>query len=204
MTIIYLIRHSKPDKSAFVHENKLIELSEEGKIKAQEFFKKQEFKNIEKVYTSDYVRALQTGKLLNKPLVIDKRLGERIPGIPDYGMSPNEYFYKQIKDHDFKFENGESRNEIETRMFEALIDIIENNKGKEILVVSHGTSMTFLLMRFCDIKITDIENKIRRIKFNNKIVFENKFDFLETFKLIFDEQNELIEIRSVGDNNENI
>ncbi len=63
--------------------------------------------------------------------------------------------------------------------------------------------MTFLLMKFTDIEIIDINKKIRKIKFKNKIVFENKFDYLETFKLTFKEQ-ELINIESVGNINENI
>ena len=67
MTIIYLTRHTKPDKTKYkkssneLEQNKTIELSEEGKIKAQKFFKKQEFKTIEKIYTSDYIRAQETG-----------------------------------------------------------------------------------------------------------------------------------------------
>ena len=209
MTIIYLTRHTKPDKTKYkkslneLEQNKTINLSEEGKIKAQEFFKKQEFQTIEKVYTSDYTRAQETGKLLNKPLIIDKRLGERIPGIPDISLTPNEYFYKQIKEKNYKFKNGESRSEIETRMYESLMNIIKNNKDKQTLVITHGTSMTFLLMKFTDIEITDINKKIRKIKYKNKIIFENKFDFLETFKLSFKEK-ELINIESVGNINENI
>ena len=206
MTIIYLTRHTKPDKTKYkkssneLEQNKTIELSEEGKIKAQEFFKQQEFKNIEKVYTSDYTRSQETGKLLNKPLIIDKRLGERISGIPDSSLTPNEYFYKQIKDKNYKFKNGESRSEIETRMYESLIDIINDNQNKQTLIITHGTSMTFLLMKYCNIEIIDINKKIRQIKYNNKIIFENKFDYLETFKLTFDEY-ELINIENIGNIN---
>lgn len=209
MTIIYLTRHTKPDKTKYkkssneLEQNKTIELSEEGKIKAQKFFKKQEFKTIEKIYTSDYIRAQETGKLLNKPITIDKRLGERISGIPDLSLTPNEYFYKQIKDKNYKFRKGESRSEIETRMYDALMDIITKNQNKQTLVITHGTSMTFLLMKFTDIEITDINKKIRKIKYKNKIIFENKFDYLETFKLTFKEK-ELINIESVGNINENI
>ena len=88
-------------------------------------------------------------------------------------------------------------------MYESLLNIIKNNKDKQTLIITHGTSMTFLLMKFTDIEIIDINKKIRKIKFKNKIVFENIFDYLETLKLTFKEQ-ELINIESVGNINENI
>ena len=201
MTIIYLTRHSIPEKikdlNNTLKQNKEIKLSEEGKKKAKEFFKKDEFKNIKRVYTSDYTRTKETGKILNE-ITIDNRLGERIPGIPDTSLTPAEYYYKQIQNKKFKFKNGESREEIEKRMNDAIEEIINNNKNEEILVVTHGASMTFLLMKFCNIEMTNIEKKIRKIKFKNKIIFENKFDFLETFKLTFDEKNEIVDIVNVG------
>jgi broad specificity phosphatase PhoE len=209
MTIIYLTRHTKPDKTKYkkssneLEQNKTIELSEEGKIKAQEFFKKQEFQTIEKVYTSDYIRAQETGKIFKNKIIIDKRLGERIPGIPDTSLTPSEYFNKQIKDKNFKFKNGESRKQIENRMYEAIKDIIKNNENEKILVISHGAAITFLLMKFCNIEMTNIENKIRKITFKNRKIFEKNFDYLETFKLTF-EKDKLINIESVGNINENI
>jgi len=203
-TIVYLTRHTKPDKARYIksgnelEQNKSIELSEYGIEKAKEFFDCFEFSDIDNVYCSDYVRSFETGKLLNKNVVIDSRLGERMSGIPDLTISPNEYFYKQVIDENYKFKFGESKKEIIERMYEALIDIIGSNKGKKVLVVSHGTSMTFLLMKLCGLEIINVENKIRRITFNNKVIFEDKFHFLETFKLIFDENNNLIDIISIG------
>lgn len=209
-TIVYLIRHTKPDKFRYkksdneLLQNKSIELSEYGIEKAKEFFDCFEFCDVDNVYCSDYVRSYETGKLLNKNVVIDSRLGERISGIPDLSITPNEYFYKQVLDENYKFECGESKKEITERMYESLIDIISSNKGKKSLIVSHGTSMTFLLMKLCDLKITNIKNKIRKITFNNKVIFEDKFHFLEAFKLTFDEDNKLIDIISIGGINEDI
>ena len=150
-----------------LERNKSIELSEYGIENAKEFFDCIEFSGVDNVYCSDYVRSYKTGKLLNKNVVIDSRLGERISGIPDLSITPNEYFYKQVIDENYKFECGESKKEITERMYEALIDIIGSNIGKKVLIVSHGTSMTFLLMKLCDLKITDIKNKIRKITFND-------------------------------------
>ena len=206
MKTIYILRHSIPDKTKYkktpneLEKNKSIEIKEIKK--AKEFFEKQEYKNIKNIYTSDYKRTIQTGKILNENIKIDKRLGERIAGTPNYEITPQEYFYKQIKDENYKFKNGESRKEIEERMYEAIIEIL--NKNDQAIIITHGASLTFLLMKFCNVEITNIQNKIRKITFKNKKIFENKINYLETFKLIFNEKNELIEIKSIGGLNENI
>ena len=104
---IYILRHSIPDKTKYkktpneLEKNKSIEIKEIKK--AKEFFEKQEYKNIKNIYTSDYKRTIQTGKILNENIKIDKRLGERIAGTPNYEITPQEYFYKQIKDENYKF-----------------------------------------------------------------------------------------------------
>ena len=146
------------------------------------------------------MRAINTAKILDKPQIIDERLRERIGGIPDLSITPNEYFYRQMLDKDYKFKNGESRYEIESRMYNSLTDILESNANKKVLVITHGTSMTFLLMKYCNVELTDINTKNRKITFNNKVIFDNRFDYLETFKLLFNGNN-LINIESIGNIN---
>lgn len=192
MTTIYLTRHSIPDKNQ--------KLTREGVIKAIDFLKNNEFNDVSHIYTSNFDRTKETGLILNKGIIIDNRLGERIAGTPDTNITKNEYYYRQMIDENYKFPNGESRLEIQNRMYSSIMDIVKNNKDEKILVISHGAAMTFLLMKFCDVEMIDISNKIRRIEFNDKIIFENKFDYLETFKLTFDEY-ELVSIESVGNIN---
>ena len=55
-------------------------------------------------------------------------------------------------------------------------------------------------MKYCNIEMTDIENRIRKIEYKNKIIFENNFNFLETFKLTFNEY-ELVNIECIGNIN---
>ncbi len=88
-TIIYLIRHSEqyrnyvynhnPEKESEI--NKKIILSIEGEEKARVLANKEELKNIELLYSSDYARAVATAKYIafnNKLTInIDERLGER-------------------------------------------------------------------------------------------------------------------------------
>lgn len=203
-TKIYLMRHSKPDKKRFkncnnpLEKNKSIELDEKYLEKVNKV--KGQIKGIKKVYCSDYVRSFTTGKIFDNNIIIDERLGERIGGTPNIKISPQEYFYRQINDYYLKFENGESREEVEKRMYDALMDIIRINYGSKVLIVSHGVSITFLLMKFCDIEIIDVDNKIRRIKYKNQKIFEKNFDYLETFELTFNNNFELIDLKNVNYN----
>jgi len=200
--VIYLIRHSETEKNIKgidknnPNENKKIKLTHKGLLDAKKYFKNEIFKNIEKVYCSDYVRSYETGKLLKDEIIIDSRFCERISGKPDFLYTPNYYFYKQIMDENYKFENGESRKEITNRMYEGLMDILNDTQTKEVAIISHGVAMTFLIMKFCELEIVDTENKIRRIKFNDKVIFNDKFNYLETFKLVFNKKNEIVEIKN--------
>ena len=62
-------------------KNEKIILSIEGEKKAQELSEKEELKNIDILYSSNYVRAIATAKYIadknNISINIDERLGER-------------------------------------------------------------------------------------------------------------------------------
>lgn len=88
-TIIYLIRHSEQLKMNNRYlsgedeqiKNEKIILSIEGERKAKELSKREELKNIDVLYSSNYVRAIATAKYIanknNLNINIDDRLGER-------------------------------------------------------------------------------------------------------------------------------
>lgn len=88
-TIIYLIRHSEQLKmnSKYLSsedeqiKNEKIILSIEGERKAKELSEREELKNIDVLYSSNYVRAIATAKYRanknNLNINIDERLGER-------------------------------------------------------------------------------------------------------------------------------
>ncbi|MBP3920371.1 MAG: histidine phosphatase family protein [Bacilli bacterium] len=194
MKTIYILRHSKPDSKK--EENKSISLSHEGILLAKRYLNKDIFKNINNVYCSDYRRSYETGYQSNKKIIIDKRLGERIAGIVDNEtLTPLQYFYKQVEDENYSFKNGETRKQIEQRMYNALMDIVNDNDSS--IIITHGTSLTFLLMKLCKVQFPNNDKKIRKIIFNEKVIFNNTFNYLETFKLTFD-SNKLINIESIG------
>ena len=93
-TLIYLIRHAQPIKIELKNvnnnddcqiQNEKQVLSLKGEKQAFELSKKDIFKNIDSVYSSKYVRAIETAKYIasenNIPILIDERLGERKLGV---------------------------------------------------------------------------------------------------------------------------
>lgn len=202
-TIIYIMRHAETDKSRYVpsenslERNKSIKISEFGMKQSEQMKRKLKDVLIDNVYCSDYNRSIDTALIFSKKVFIDSRLGERVGGIPNLAITPQQFFKRQIEDQNLKFPKGESRLEIEKRMWDAILNVLNENRGKTNLIVSHGASITFLLMKWCNIEIINIEKKIRKIKFNDKNIFEGTFDYLKLFKLVFDENNILLEIENI-------
>lgn len=212
MTTIYLIRHGEALKDNFTNINnsddkneinKKLILSVKGEEEACKLSKINELNNIDFIYSSNYVRAMATAKYIafnNKTSIfIDENFGERLVGIVNTNTikTNEEYFKHQLDNPYYKFELGESSFEVGSRMYESLLNILEIHKDKRVVIVSHGASMTFLLNKLCQVEISDILTKTRKIKFNNKIIFEGPIRFLETFKLEFDGST-LVNIESVN------
>ena len=147
MTTIYLVRHSVRMKKNLILENKTnlseqekierIVLSPLGEERAKLLSTKSIFDNIDKIYTSNCVRTLETAKYLmerlNLGVTIDDRFDERRLGIPNDKEFPN-WFELQFKDENFKTIGGESQKEVRNRMSEAIDEILVKDKNKEICI----------------------------------------------------------------------
>ena len=139
-TVIYLIRHGKTDKTKLVDGSgeltghKEVDLDDSFIPKIEEFSEKMNFKDIKNVYSSKYVRARKTAEILSgkSDINIDDRLGERLGGIPNLDITPEEYYKMQFDNPDFCFPEGETVNQIIKRMDEAINDIIEKIEGKSL------------------------------------------------------------------------
>ena len=201
-TVIYLIRHGKTDKTKLVDGSgeltghKEVDLDDGFIPKIEEFSEKMNFKDIKNVYSSKYVRARKTAEILSgkSDINIDDRLGERLGGIPNLDITPEEYYKMQFDNPDFCFPEGETVNQIIKRMDEAINDIVEKNRGEESIVVSHGAAITFYLRKWCNIEITNVEKKIRRFEYNGNVIHEGVVNFIQCFKLTFNDKNQVINI----------
>lgn len=205
MTTIYLIRHSKPLKvnNAFNSDNLQIQnekssLSIEGEQIAQEKLNKKEFDNLDILFSSNYVRAIQTAKYLsvknNLEINIISDLGERKFGIDSCEQLPENFERKQFLDENYKIGNGESQKEVSNRMYSTIMKILDEYKNKRIAIVSHATAISYLLKKWCDIQV--IDDKLR-YSFNNNIILDGYFNYCETFKLVFDDNNKIINIENI-------
>lgn len=205
MTTIYLIRHSKPMKvnntfnsDSLQIQNEKSSLSIEGEQIAQEKLSKKEFDNINILYSSNYVRTIQTAKYLSIKNDIEinviSDLGERRFGIDSWNELPENFERKQFLDENYKLNNGENQKEVRDRMYSVIMKILNEYPDKRIAIVSHGTAISYLLKKWCEIDIFD--NKLR-YSFKNKMIFEGYFNYCETFKLEFDNENKLINIESI-------
>ena len=159
-----------------------------------------ELLNVESLYSSHYVRAMATAKYIAEKngieLNVDERLGERRFGVNDMSELPSTFFEDQFRDWDYKLPNGESANDVSKRMNDALSEILNLNKGKVIAIVSHGTAISAMLKKWCDVKLNE-ETKFIEIFFYNKLVFDGNWKCPELFKLEFDDNNSLVNIENI-------
>lgn len=174
-TIVYLIRHSKQlrnenygnVKESDQTKNEKIILSVEGEEKAKALSQREELKNIDIIYSSNYVRAISTAKYIadknNLIINIESNLGGRKLGnlekLKELGKDKKYTFTEeQLLDENLKNIDGESRIEVNKRMTDTLNKILKENEGKNIVIVSHAAAIKFLLMNWCtineDIKLT--------------------------------------------------
>ncbi len=203
ITTIYLMRHSIPFKEhrgttntneTILIENEKSPLSIAGEKLAEEKSSQEEFKNLDIVYSSNYVRAMATAKYFasanNLKVNIDEVFNERIHGVDSWSDLPQEFELKQFNDENYKVGYGESQKEVKTRMFNGLMKVLNENKGKRIAIISHSTAIAFLLKKWCEVFYD------KEYTFNNKVFFNGKWEHLQSFKLEF-KDDELINIEVI-------
>ena len=208
MTTVYLLRHSESfrelegiynTKDSVQSINEKYPLSVNGEKLAESVASNPEFNNIDIVWSSNYVRAMSTAKYfaVNNGLKvnIDYRLGERIQGITSWDQLPPGFELKQFEDETYKIGFGENQLEVRQRMFEVFSEILNDNKDKRIVIVSHATAILFLLMKWCKIERVDDQFKI---SLDGQDMFNiRSFKFCETFKLTFDDNYNLVNIKNI-------
>lgn len=201
MKEIYFIRHSKPldinnkfnkDSIQAINEKKILSL--EGEESAKNKFNNLEFDNIEEIYSSNYVRAMQTAKILadknNLKINIVSNFGERVIGIESWDEYPKDFEVHQFNDNNYKLKNGESLNEVQTRELEALDYILDNSNSNKIAIAFHSTAMMILLKKWCSVGYDS------DYYFHGNQFFDGKWNYCETFKLVFNNK-ELISIENI-------
>ena len=105
-------------------------------------------KNIDVVLSSPYKRAIDTVKDFADKNTIDIKI---IPDLRERKIDScwiedfKSFAMRQWEDFDFKLSDGESLNEVQTRLIAALTDILQTYKGKNIAIGGHGTAISTII-----------------------------------------------------------
>jgi 2,3-bisphosphoglycerate-dependent phosphoglycerate mutase len=146
MTTIYFVRHAEPDFN--VHNDMERPLTDKGKrdcLLVTEFLQD---KKIDVVFSSPFIRAVDTVKDFadrnGLKIIINSDFRERKVDsiwIDDF----QQFTMNQWNDFDFKLSDGECLREVQGRNIKALKNIMEEFKGQNIVIGSHGTALSTII-----------------------------------------------------------
>ena len=197
MKTIYLIRHSAPFVDILNYKdfentvlwdefNKNMILSVEGEENAKKLCDVPSLKSLDAVYASNSARAIGTAKYIsevsNIPLMLDDRINERSFGVNYIKELPEDYSVRSFNDKNFKMENGESLNELDSR-FNLFIDDILNSDYDNVALVIHGIILLSFLQNNCDF---NADGKKFLIKYNDNIILDGNPKNPDIYKVEFD------------------
>ncbi|MCR5323891.1 MAG: histidine phosphatase family protein [Lachnospiraceae bacterium] len=101
-------------------------------------------RHIDVFFCSPYQRSIDTiitaAESLGMEIITDERLRERRSGI-----NASEMLEKRWADFSFAEEGGESLSSVQKRNIEALKEILDTYKGKNVIVGTHGTALSCIL-----------------------------------------------------------
>ena len=204
MTTLYLVRHSEPFKDhrgiediseTILFSNIKSPLSVNGEHFAETISSNSEFDNLDLIWASNYVRTMATAKYFayrnGLKVNVSDKLGERIHGIDSWDELPADFEIHQFEDENYKIENGESQKEVRERLSKFIDNLLTENKNRRILIVGHSTATAFLLKKWCEVSYSG------SYKFQGNDFFDGKWNYCETFKLEFDDDNNLLSIKNL-------
>lgn len=201
--VIYLIRHSSPfieienyidyNNVNWHDYNRNMILSVLGEKKANELSKIFELTNIKEIYSSDSFRAISTAKYLSElndtKIKLDERINEREFGVDYLNQLPEDFTKKSFDDKNFKVLNGESLNEMDNR-FNNFIEELLNSAVDKAIIVLHGIMLLSFFQNHCDF---DFDGKIATVKFNDKMIIEEKPKSPGVYKITY-ENKKIVDI----------
>ncbi len=147
MTRLLMIRHAEPDEDAYgrCYGRLDVALSPAGLASAERLAESLRAVELDAVYVSPRLRAVQTAAALGTPRTADDRLREL-----DFGQFEGRTYDEIEREHPeffrswretptlVRFPGGESYTELRQRVSAALDDIVAANHDKTVALVSHG------------------------------------------------------------------
>ncbi|WKV07493.1 histidine phosphatase family protein [Thermoanaerobacterium sp. CMT5567-10] len=149
MTKVYFVRHCKPDFS--IKDDLMRPLTKDGQKDCKKVTEFLSDKNITKIFSSPYKRAIDTIKdfaeSANLKINVIDDFKERKIGnawIEDF----DKFAKEQWHNFDYKLPGGESLNDVQRRNIKALMNILEENVDHNIAISSHGTALSTIINYF--------------------------------------------------------
>ncbi len=149
MTNIYFVRHAEPNYNN--HDDLTRELSPKGMRDRELVTEFLANKQVDIVLSSPYKRAVDTvahfASLRDLPITTIFDFRERKVDscwIDDF----DAFTRRQWTDFNFKLTDGETLAEVQKRNITALQKVVEQHKGKTIVVGSHGTALSTIINYF--------------------------------------------------------
>lgn len=147
MTKLFFVRHAQSEHAW--EEDRTRPLTNEGLNDTKQVLDFFRILKIDHFYCSPYKRSIQTiestAQYFGKEIILDERLREREKG-PNgniHGM-----FQRRWQDKNYYEDGGESLHMVQNRNIAALMDILENNPEKNVIIGTHGTALSSILNYF--------------------------------------------------------
>lgn len=202
-TVVFLVRHSEPLKdykllngsfNGILIENQRQVLSVTGERTALNMAMKSEFADLDGVWSSSYVKAISTAKYFayvnGLKVNVDEGFDERVHGVYSWDELSRTFEERQFNDENYKEGFGESQYEVRERVYNSLMNIVSKLRNRKIVVITHSNAIMCLLRKWCDMEWNG------SYMYRDRVVFDGKWDYLETFKLTFD-GDKLVDIKNV-------
>lgn len=161
ITTLIFVRHAEAEgnKNRIFHGWTDSDITEKGHMQAQKVAERLKNCEIDLLYSSTLMRAWKTAEYIAKlkglSVIRKDRLKEINGGdwenvqFCKFPMQwPNEFQTWEYELHRHKMPNGETVDEFRDRLVAEIKDIISNNEGKSICIVTHGTAIRVLLSYF--------------------------------------------------------
>ncbi|MBD2872223.1 histidine phosphatase family protein [Paenibacillus arenilitoris] len=154
-TNIYLVRHAE---SPFEHGQERIRgLSEEGFAAARQVAERLKGVDVHYTASSPYARAKQTIQFLAEAKSLDIEEYEELVERPIKGLdykAPWEELLAAIRisfdDKDYALEGGETTRQARNRAVPVIEKLLENYRGHNIVIGTHGNIMTIIMNHYDD------------------------------------------------------
>ena len=207
MKTIYLIRHSAPfieidnysdyKNVPWNDYNRNMILSSVGEENAKKLCNIEDLRGLDVVYSADSFRAIGTAKYIaemnNLKIRLDDRINERNLGVKTINELPENQTIESFNNKDYKFGNGESLNEVDSRFNSFIGNLLKSNDNKIALFI-HGITMMSFLQNNTEFSF---DGKNMRSVFNNQEIYNGKMKNPMIFKITYNDDNKLSNIKYV-------